>query len=248
MRFLCLHGMGTNGRIFESQTAAIRHSLGGSHTYEWLDGSIVTDPAPGLEEMVSSADAAEDEFLMYVSIDLPASHAAGLRQLEHFIATEGPFDGLMAFSQGAACAATYLIHRIQQDQPHAFRCAIFFCGGAPNDPRSFSGVDCDDTRDHGSVGRMTSSPAVEAAAPPDPSPRALQFTQQDYIDIPTAHIWGANDLLWRFGPDLSQVCMANVREVFVHPGGHEIPGPKDAAALAQSVRVIRRTLARASRA
>ena len=48
MRFLCLHGMGTNSRIFEAQTAAIRYLLGSEHTFEFIDGAVPTAMAPSM--------------------------------------------------------------------------------------------------------------------------------------------------------------------------------------------------------
>ena len=45
MHFLCLHGRGTNGRIFEAQTAAIRQAVGSGHTYEFIDGGVVAPAA-----------------------------------------------------------------------------------------------------------------------------------------------------------------------------------------------------------
>ena len=48
MRFLCLHGMGTNSRIFEAQTAAIRYLLGSEHTFEFIDGAVPTPMAPSM--------------------------------------------------------------------------------------------------------------------------------------------------------------------------------------------------------
>ena len=53
MRWLCLHGMGTNSRIFEAQTAAIRYAMGQEHSFEFVDGAAPakmapSKPSPGL--------------------------------------------------------------------------------------------------------------------------------------------------------------------------------------------------------
>ncbi|PWY83832.1 hypothetical protein BO94DRAFT_586880 [Aspergillus sclerotioniger CBS 115572] len=209
MRFLCLHGMGTNARIFEHQTAAIRQSLGSGHTYEWLEGAVKTQMAPGIQDLVSL----DDEFLTYVN-DTPESQRQAMTDLEHFIAGEGPFDGLMGFSLGAGCGATYLLDHLQQGGKGRppFRCAVFFSGAPPLQAKSAS-----------------------------PGPRLL-------IDIPTVHVWGLNDLAYGYGPALSRWCNAEQREVVLHEGGHEIPGPRDPLALARTVQAIKRTLAKAAAA
>ncbi|CAJ2500891.1 Uu.00g037440.m01.CDS01 [Anthostomella pinea] len=67
------------------------------------------------------------------------------------------------------------------------------------------------------------------------------------IGIPTAHIWGANDNLYpTFGPGLSKLCRSDLRDVFIHDGGHEIPGPKDQQAVLEAVQIINRAIERAT--
>jgi hypothetical protein len=51
-----------------------------------------------------------------------------INRLEQFIDLHGPFDGILGFSQGAALAASYLLHDADRSCPRAeFRCAVFFC-------------------------------------------------------------------------------------------------------------------------
>ncbi|KAL4860852.1 hypothetical protein BDV12DRAFT_208746 [Aspergillus spectabilis] len=213
MRFLCLHGMGTNGRAIEPCVAAIRHTLGGHHTYEWLDGSIKTEMAPGIRDMV----AKDDKFLLYAD-DSPETQVQALTDLIRFVDEEGPFDALMGFSHGAGCLATYLLYRLQQgnasDTMAPIRCAVFFCGAPPQIPREFR------------------KPGFKVNA--------------GCIDIPTAHIWGKSDRLYGYGPELSELCEAGLREEVVLDGGHEIPGAGDTPAVIRCVQAIRRTLARAA--
>jgi predicted esterase len=166
---------------------------------------------------------------MYADDKSRESCVRALEDLENFLQEEGPFDGVMAFSQGAGLAASLMIHRSQQAHKFPegssslpFRFAIFFCGGVPEDPAPVSSGE--GTR------------------------RLLSYDEDgEIIDIPTAHIWGKNDDLYpTFGPVLSKLCAQNEREDFVHDGGHEIPGPKDPKAVARTVQIIKRTLARAA--
>ena len=65
-------------------------------------------------------------------------------------------------------------------------------------------------------------------------------------DIPTVHICGSNDELYPdFGPVINKLCQASEREVLVHEGEHDIPGPKDQVAVDRVARVIKRTIERA---
>lgn len=53
MRFLCLHGMGTNSRILEAQIAGICARLEG-HDFVFVDGEVECDAADGMS-MISNA-------------------------------------------------------------------------------------------------------------------------------------------------------------------------------------------------
>ena len=140
------------------------------------------------------------------------------------MAETGPYDGVIAFSEGAALVASLLIYKIRQNGRQQrlfplFKFAIFFCGGVP----------------------------VEPATSPDKKWRAMDSkVDGEIIEIPTAHIWGEKDSLWpSFGIKLSQLCMHDQRTVFVHKGGHEIPGAKSSEDVAKTVRTINRTIEKA---
>lgn len=126
----------------------------------------------------------------------------------------------MAFSQGAILAATLMIRHSQRDAggqtDPPFKCAIFISGGVPGDP---------------------------AALEQDQIRKLDHATDGEVIHVPTAHIWGANDRQEpTFGPVLSKLCKAALRTVYIHDGGHEVPGPKDQAALSSTVMAIQRTI------
>ncbi|TVY80404.1 Esterase FUS5 [Lachnellula suecica] len=224
MRFLCLHGMGTNSEIFETQSAAIRYGLGDEHTYEFLEATITAPMAPGIETLVSpntecftwTDDSSRESYV--------TSYKKALMDLDEFLAEYGPFDAVMAFSNGAALAASLIIQKLQncpqeQDASPVFKCAVFFSGGIPVlvQGESFQLIDRD--------------------------------TSSELIHIPTANIWGAKDSLYPdFGPVVKTICRADLAESYIHQGGHEIPGSKDEQAVASSVKLIKRTIERARNA
>jgi predicted esterase len=144
-----------------------------------------------------------------------------INQLAQYVEVEGPFDGVIGYSQGASLAATYMIHYTQK-YPRAdlpFKCAIFFSGGKPLNPNALSREE-------------------------------LEFLDPDTFSLPlmlpTAHIWGRNDLLWPGSSEnLWRLCDPGQQSMFLHDEGHDIPGPRAKDALLGSVRVIRRTLEKA---
>ncbi|KAF7911848.1 uncharacterized protein EAE98_011791 [Botrytis deweyae] len=221
MRFLCLHGMGTNSDIFELQTVAIRHALSLDHTYDFIEGSVPCPIAPGLSGLV----APDTQTFQYADESSIASCTKALRDLQDYIAEFGPYDGIIAFSSGASVAATLIIHqqilRKRQDcMKFNLKCAIFFSGGIPIDPTAL--LEREEF--------VILQPDVHG----------------EIIDLPTAHIWGCNDQLYpTFGLVLVDLCKLNLREIFIHEGGHDIPGPENKTAVAEIVKIVKRTVERA---
>ena len=138
---------------------------------------------------------------------------------------EGPFDGVLAFSTGAALAATLIIRESESGRgpnqhsfPPSFKCAIFLSGGIP----------------------------FNTAALLRDEVRTLTAADGELIQIPTAHIWGSNDTLCPgTSITLSRVCNARLRESFIHDGGHEVPTSRSKDKLARTVHTIRRTIDKA---
>ncbi|KAH6663383.1 serine hydrolase FSH [Halenospora varia] len=201
--------------------AAIRYELGSSHTYEFVEGAVPYPMAPGISQIA----AADTETFTWSDETSVQSCSEALRDLETFVDDSGPFDGLLAFSAGAALAATLLIHRSnmqpgRQQINQTFKCAISFSGGIPGDPVSI--LERKELRQL--------DPKIDAGK----------------IQIPTAHIWGSNDFLYpTFGPVLRDLCLKDTREEYVHQKGHAIPGSQDKTDMEKTVRIIRRTIERA---
>lgn len=56
MRFLCLHGHGTNSRILETQLELLRTELPHNWEFEFLDGDQEAVPAKGKAPSISNVD------------------------------------------------------------------------------------------------------------------------------------------------------------------------------------------------
>jgi predicted esterase len=145
-----------------------------------------------------------------------------LEQLAGYIDAEGPFDGVMGFSQGATLAATYLIQRSQQhpNERLPFRCAIFLSGPRPYDP--------------------------PALAPGEVRYFELEATGRSVINLPTAHIWGRRDVRCAHDCEaLLELCDAAQRDAYVHAGEHEIPGARAPEDIQGCIRTVRRIIDKA---
>ncbi|KAJ5319577.1 hypothetical protein MYU51_006571 [Penicillium brevicompactum] len=137
MHFLCLHGAGTNRDILELQTGGLCSKLEESgHQFTYVNGSQTAKVEDELEGLVDGPF-----YNHYSRGDSPGSTV--LEAFDHTRriinaqkATGRPFDGVLGFSQGAALAASMIIHhsRTRPAEPPLFRAAVFICGATPWDP------------------------------------------------------------------------------------------------------------------
>ena len=140
-----------------------------------------------------------------------------------YIDAEGPFDGVLAFSQGAALAAMHIVRNTSQRIPRAaaasgpvsrFKCAILIsCGSV---------YDLNLLYEHGEMRALTSD------------------QDGQLIKIPTVHVWGESDYLRNQSRGVSELCQADLRAVFIHAGGHEVPRSDEQGALAGMRKVVKR--------
>jgi predicted esterase len=127
----------------------------------------------------------------------PETYNSALSSVQEIIATEGPFDACIGFSQGAVLLSTLIIshqreHPFEQD---LFKMAVFFSGSSPFE------VD-----DYGQW------------IPIDPA-----TMKNGKIRIPTTHIYGIKDDIAKECSKLAGCCEPSVQAIFKHDLGHEIP-------------------------
>ncbi|KAB8212295.1 serine hydrolase-domain-containing protein [Aspergillus parasiticus] len=228
-------------QIMESQIAALRHELDNIHTYDYVEGTVPAPLAPGKSITIVLERTLVDigrpleleaffptngDYYDYFSFESADSVQKALDDLASFLETEGPYDGLIAFSLGGALASTYLIREARRhpEKPLPFKCAIFLSGGAPLDPVAL---------ERGEVSLLDDTVAGN----------------QVLRGLPTVHIWGSNDKLWGDRSErLYALCDPHERTMVLHEDGHAVPGVRAKEALLRSVRAIRRTVGRVAMA
>ena len=134
--------------------------------------------------------------------------------MEEYIAAEGPFDGVIGFSQGASLAALHIIRATQGRTECPFRCAIFFSCSGLYDPTALV--------EKGEAEKLE----------PD--------LQRPLIRIPTVHVWGRSDPVKAESVLLGQLCDERLRTIFTHEGGHEVPGRGAGNTVIETVKAMRR--------
>lgn len=142
--------------------------------------------------------------------------------LEAYVEAEGPFDGVLAYSQGAGLVAMLLVRRqyLRPDQAPLFRCAILFSPGHVFDPLTYL--------ETGEVKVLDHIPSGMSA-----------------LSIPIVIIYGKEDELRDGCSQLAALCEPNLLSVYVHEGGHEVPGLGAKLGLLEAVKIARRGVIRA---
>ncbi|KAK3202135.1 hypothetical protein GRF29_161g219417 [Pseudopithomyces chartarum] len=216
MRFLMLHGGGTNNqiKIFELQTAAIRYELGSQHSFEFVEGPIPGFQASGIESLVRP----EDNFFVYYDRDSAGSISKAVDDLQSYLEHDGPFDAILAFSQGCGLAATWC-YQAQQMNQVPVKGIVFFSGEPAH---SLVGLSRGEIRDL------------------DP------HSEEGILRIPTVHVWGTKDVTNPERNKLlyGQCNAANRGRVILHTGAHELPGSGMEKAVQEIVQSIRRLVGR----
>ena len=131
LKILCLHGGGENGASFRSSpgvaslVAALpqyefvfpdaAYSTGESNSYIWI-----RDPPGGKSSPTTDPGWADDSLAL----------------LDNVVASEGPFYGILGYSQGSAFVPIYLAHA----PLGTFRVAFMFCGYLTSTHRGLLGM------------------------------------------------------------------------------------------------------------
>jgi len=131
VRLLCLHGYKQNGDVFRKKTGAFRKLLKKTAEYHFITAPHLIPQTEGGEENLTgwwfSAEGRS-----YVAQDV-TDFSAGLDESLDLVARNlkdhGPFDGILAFSQGASLLSIICSLREKGDERfQALCCAIFVAG------------------------------------------------------------------------------------------------------------------------
>lgn len=162
------------------------------------------------------AEAISDEFFGYVSHNVNQDQEL-CGALVDAVESDGPFDGLMGFSEGGTVAAMMLIEDLRHQSLGGIKCAVFFSAALPWDP---------DALRAGTAKHV--DPAMDGCL----------------LTIPTAHLWSrtisSEDI--RIHESLANLCEPSLREIYLHDLGHDVPGFKSEDGLHGALRAIERTV------
>ncbi|THD00318.1 hypothetical protein EYZ11_000211 [Aspergillus tanneri] len=236
MKILCLHGQGTSGSIFRSQTSSIRNRLHDLPIeYDFLDGPYPATAAAGIDLFYPPP------YYSYLESNTPVGIRNSVSWLKEYIAQHGPYDAVMMFSQGCTIGASLLLlHQLETpDRPAPFKAAIFICGGPPLKLLEEVGYRIServwerDATSRAELAAAAHSESILAKGSGRWNADAMKGETEEgirgeisggvKIGIPTVHVYGEKDPRYVAGIQLSEVCEPRKRRTYNHGGGHEIP-------------------------
>ncbi|KAJ6028406.1 Serine hydrolase FSH [Penicillium herquei] len=233
IRVLCLHGMGTNATILHSQLKPIFDLCSSKYDLIFPDAPWECDPYPGVTEIYGGP------YLAWIRSPSTDQVAYAHKHLERYLSE--PIDLVIGFSQGAALAASLLLHAELAGKPAPFKAAMLICSPLPStispdhgiDVRSYFGI-------NGPVIKQPNILPEDLTVRDDYFLKIENSNSQDSnmpvyynlfhadvdfvrITIPTAHVYGRQDRVWRQqSMSLVMLCSGQILR-YEHGGGHEIP-------------------------
>jgi hypothetical protein len=158
-------------------------------THNWTTDFVLMQLLKGIAGLAPSGS----EFFSYYDVENLGSIQTAVDDLSDYVRSEGPFDGVIAFSQGAALAAMLLA---RGQFPLPFRFAVFICAGTPVSERLLhENVIC----------------YMDAAI------------DGPVLELPAVHIVGLKDGSLDASLALAELCGSKDRTIYQHAAGHEIP-------------------------
>lgn len=211
--------------------------LPADYDFRFFDGKYECEPA---EEV---RDYYQPPYLTWYNTPTVEKVKDAHEQIRQIIESHGPFDAVMGFSQGAAVAASLLLHEELESKPLSFKAAIFI--GSPIPFARTTQVGIDARSYFGVPNTLPNAHARPSRIPPhlltDPAylrnPAQLERVSCDNVQyqmfhptadevritLPTGHVMGMQDKWLCHSKDLVGLCQEDCRVVLQHHGGHEVP-------------------------
>ncbi|VUC24935.1 unnamed protein product [Clonostachys rosea] len=252
MRFLCLHGYATDSVTLEHQLEPLLANLPSDWQYDFVEGT--TEPSPLI---LGSLDGIPSSARCWYNLPTPDALKNARDDLLRHIEAEGPYEGIIGFSQGGMMAVSLLLSdsALPNGPTLPFKMAILISAFQSHSLHSGMLEWSKNDRDwegklflrgeHDSTTRSCwkSDPRscfdyhlLAGAIEPIPSPVELLLKYHPKYDtcrlaIPVVHVRGAKEPNQMMFQDAIGMFESDDNEILTHSGGHHFP--KEAGELAE---------------
>jgi hypothetical protein len=194
--------------------------LTSDNTFDFVDAESDGPAAPGIAELY------EPPYFLW----LPKQEAPEVKKVHEFLQTiikeDGPYDGILGFSEGAALAASFLLcheHLSDSISDPPFKVAVFLNAVMLFSPSKEIGTKMTDYSE-----QAKKHDWVQAGQVDTPSDHSDVYEiKADNIDtrisIPTLHVIGEKDVFNEHSKALPQLCDISKAKVITVDAGHELP-------------------------
>lgn len=217
-KLLFLHGFLQNGRVFSEKSSGIRKLLKKCQVQcDYIDGPVVLEKKDLPFEMddekweITASVGVNRAWFYHTDVSRELDLARAIETVTEHIRKNGPYDGIVGFSQGAALAAI-ITNRITELLPThpQFKVSLIISGYSFTEPDPA----------HDGVLRVTEK--FESSFKPlkERSTKMLFVYGASDVAVPSARSKFLYNL-YTSGQELDDC------KVFEHPGGHMVPNKKD---------------------
>jgi pimeloyl-ACP methyl ester carboxylesterase len=245
-RILCLHGGGTNSRIFRIQTRILRQLLRSHFRFVFVEAPYISRPAQDVAAVFGEMGPFKT-WIGWREEDHVNNHADAASRIIEAIenamveddmrGAQGEWVGILGFSQGAKLAASLLYFQQHRSEVMGkevywpdFRFGILLNGSAP-----LVWLDAEEAIPVGLVDAATLSSATHPSLAPIPHEHRLR--------IPTLHVHGLLDPgIGNHRKLLHGCCDLRYARLFEWEGGHRVPvRSTDCKALSEQILALARS-------
>lgn len=230
----------TQGSINCTPPKGFETYFGPAPHYRFVSYDGIADAEDHLEKIRNFPEGsnAEDVMREIFPEGAGAASASIQRALDGVYRTleeEGPFDGIIGYSEGATVASTLILdekrREAEEGRERMIKCGIFFAGWPPIVRLLFYGLFCEHF--------ANTRPQLPGKGKP-----VLVDDSEELIDVPTCHVIGAGDPYLHGSMALYNVCDEDSAAFFDHGKGHTLP--RDQRTLKELGNVVRDLISQTS--
>ena len=134
LRVLCIHGYRQNEKLFREKTGGLRKLLKRYMDFVFVSAPHVIPEEPNLARSVEERERGwwfsrpEKAYNALDKTDITIGYEESVGVIKETIVKEGPFDGMLGFSQGASFASLLSVMRSEADSGVNFKFVILIAG------------------------------------------------------------------------------------------------------------------------